>query len=291
LGVTVETDYRRALARQPAAVLICGPTHFHAPLAIEALDVGAYLFIEKPLAVTLEDADRIIATARDMHRDCLVGCNMRFHPGVAAIHKAVTTGAIGKPWSYRAYFGEYLEDWRPGRDYRQTYSAREAEGGGIITEGVHEIDYLRWMGGEATEVRAMRAKVSDLEIDAEDVAEISMRLQSGALAQIHLDYLRRSKWRGCEVMGSDGVIAWGSEGKPPSERVEVRRYAARNKTWTTDVLIEHYNGNDMYLDEMRHFLDCVNGAAYPMLDLQGARRVLEIALLARNADAKGIHEQ
>jgi predicted dehydrogenase len=280
-GVRAFTDIQTALAETPDAVFVCTPTHGHLNLAEQALKAGAHLFIEKPLAVSLAGTDRLAKSVGEMARVALVGCNMRFHPGVTAMRSALEAGLIGQPYSYRAHVGEYLPDWRPGQDYRQAYSARAAEGGGIVMEGVHEIDYLRWLGGEVTDVRAMTARTSDLEIDAEDVAEIVLRLESGALAHIHLDYLRAVKARGCEVIGPGGLLIWASEGKPPRERVTVRHYDADRSVWSDLVSLDSYDGNEMYLDELRHFSDCLSGKAEPMLDIAGARRVLEIALQVR----------
>src|SRR6185369_13479350 len=132
-------------------------------------------------------------------------------------------GTPRTPLCFRARFSHYLPNWRPGTDYRTSYSARRAHGGGIVLEGVHEIDYVRWMAGEVASVSAWAGRLSGLDIDSEDCALITLHCKSGAVAQIHLDYLSPLKLRGCEVVGEDAVLRWASEGKAP-ERVRVTRF-------------------------------------------------------------------
>ena len=283
LGIPGFSDFKEALDQGPDVVMVCTPTHLHMPPALAALEAGAHLFIEKPLSSSLEGTDRLLKLAQQKQRTVLVGCNMRFHPGVAHLKRELDAGAIGEPLLFRAHFSHYLPNWRPGQDYRQTYSARRDQGGGIVMEGVHEIDYLRWLGGEIAEVKASRALLSDLEIETEDSALLLLRLAAGRLAEVHLDYLRPFKSRGCEVVGTDGILTWLSDGKAP-ERVRVSRYDPGDGRWKDIHRCDEYDGNQMYLEEMRHFLACIVGEATPMLDVAGARRVLEVALEAGGSD-------
>ena len=276
------------LSERPDVVFVCTPTHLHAEGAIAALAAGAHVFIEKPIAVTLDDADRIVDAVEAHDRVVMVGCNMRFHPGVAAIKRAVDDGIIGRPLVARAEFAQYLPSWRPEKDYRKTYSAKVATGGGIILECVHEFDYLRWIGGEITGVAGSAAKVSELEVDGEDTADIALRFANGMIAEMHLDYLRYDKRRGCEILGTDGIVSWRSYGGPP-ERVEVKYFAKASKTWTDLEVHPSWDGNRMYVDETIHFLDCLANGNPPMLDADGGREVLRIALASRSATTLAWH--
>lgn len=281
-GVEAFAGLDRALDRGPDAVLVCTPTHLHLPTARAALDAGAHLFIEKPLSASLEGTQELIALARAKRRVVLVGCNMRFHPGVAHLKVALAAGLPARPFYFRARFSHYLPNWRRATDYRRSYSARQEQGGGILLEGVHEVDYLRWFAGEVARVAAHAEHLSDLEIDSEDYALLLLQFQNGAIGQIHLDCLSSLKLRGCEIVGTAGIVRWWSEGKEP-EIVRVQAYdgaSGRNEDLYTCVA---YDANLMYVDEMRHFLDCVSGASTPLLDLEGAARVLTLMLAGRGA--------
>jgi predicted dehydrogenase len=278
LGVKGYATLADALDAGPEAVLVCTPTHRHLEVARAALEAGAHVFIEKPVALSLEGVAELGTTARERGRVVAVGCNMRFHPGVAALRTALAAGVVGRAVCVRARFSHFLPSWRPGKDYRETYSARRAEGGGILLEGVHEIDYVRWLGGEVATIGAWAARLSTLEIDAEDCATVQLRLAGGAAGLIHLDALSPVKRRGCEIIGETGVLRWTSEGKAP-EVVTVTRETV--ETRETILRLDAYDGNAMYLEELRCFLAATRGAATPLAGLDDGRRVLEIALRAR----------
>ena len=204
---------------------------------------------------------------------------------MAHLKGALDAGALRRPLYFRAWFDHYLPNWRPGRDYRSSYSARRDQGGGIILEGTHEIDYLRWLGGEITRVRAHAARLSDLEIDAEDYASLTLEFESGAQARVELDCLSLLKVRGCEVVGAEGRLRWSSEGKAP-ETVRVLHWEGTQRV--KEIYVSPaYDPNAMYLDEMRHFLGCIDGRCEPLLDLEQGCRVLEVVLAARRAAESG----
>lgn len=276
-----------ALAAGPDAVFVCTPTHEHLPVAGAALGAGAHVFIEKPLAASLAGIAELIAEARARCRTVLVGCNMRFHPGVAMLKAALDQHVVRRPLYFRARFSHYLPNWRPGSDYRLCYSARRDQGGGIMLEGVHEVDYLRWLGGEVERVAGSVAHLSDLDIDGEDYALVMLQFESGAVGQIHLDYLSPVKLRGCEIVGEDGRLCWTSEGKNP-EVVRVHRNTGPGGSQEDLYRCDAYDSNLMYVEEMKHFVACLSGSVKPALDLMGAERVLALALEARAAaDAGG----
>lgn len=283
-GGRAVADLDAGLGESPDAVAVCTPTHLHGEPARRALAAGAHVFVEKPIAVTLDEARALGEAAAAAGRTLLVGCNLRFHEPVRRLHAWTRDGRIGAPRLARMAFGNLLSRWRPGRDWRATYSARAAEGGGMLLEGVHEIDYARWIFGEVEQVQAETANLGVLGIDVEELAEVGLRFASGAHAQIHLDSLCPVRTRSCEIVGSKGYAVWRALGKQPERSVL--------ECWDADGVLQDREElaldlGAMYLDEMRHFLACVRGEAAPLLDGPGATRVLEIALAARDAAREG----
>jgi predicted dehydrogenase len=275
--VTAELD--AALAGRPDVVLVCVPTHLHAAVAVAALDAGADVFVEKPIAVALADADRIVAKQAQTGRIVMVGCNMRFHPGVQALRELVDAAALGAIQLVNAHFGHALPSWRPGADYRRTYSARIQQGGGVLMEGIHEFDYVDWLGGGIADVRCVGGRSGTLEIDGEDTALAYCRLTDGGAAVIRLDLLRPEKRRGCEIVGTRGMARWLSVGKAP-ETLTVERLAADGAGWRKQAA-DTYDGNEMYLAALRQFLAAVRREAPPAVDAAQARRMLALVLAAR----------
>jgi len=180
--------------------------------------------------------------------------------------------------SARAQFGQYLPDWHPWEDYRHGYSARQDLGGGVVLDRIHEIDYLRWLFGEITEVYAMIGHCSSLEIDTEDTAEMLLRFRSGGFGSIHVDYVRRPYDCSFSATGEEGMIEWCYQ-----DHV-VSWYGTSDCTWHR-MEWPAYAVNQMYLDEMRHFLQVVSGEAQSECDIQEGRRVLELALAAKDSAA------
>jgi predicted dehydrogenase len=273
------TDLERALGKNVDAALICTPPSTHISIAREVVDRGAHVFIEKPLSHSLKGVDELIERARKKNFTILVGYNLRFHPGLALVKKLCGRGEVGRILSARAEVGQYLPDWRPWQDYRRSYTARKKLGGGIILDGSHELDYMRWLLGEVKEVSCFADKLSSLEVDTEDTAEVLLKFKSGAIAGVHLDFIRRDYSRNCELIGEEGSIVWSY----PEALVKV--YSARNKKWRA--IRAGGNPNETYVREIEHFLRCVWGKENPLIDGKEGKKTLEIALAAKKSAETG----
>ena len=280
-GVRSFASYEAALAANPDAVLVCTPTSLHLDYALAAVKSDSHVFIEKPISHSLEGLDDFASIARDRNRIVLIGCNFRFHWGIRLVKQFMEAGKAGKVLFADAEFGHYLPDWHPWEDYRQTYSARKELGGGIIFDSIHELDYLYWLFGKAGEVFSSVGKVSSLEIDVEDIAEMTVKFDSGVLARVHLDYIQRAYHRSLKVVGEEGVITWDLK------KNTVDWYAGVEKFWHTSMPDADYNINDMYVDEMKHFISCLKGEASPLADAGEGKSVLQIALAARRSSEAG----
>jgi len=280
-GIKAYSELEEALAQKPDVALICNPTSLHIPAALSAARSGCHLFIEKPLSHSLDGVSELTKIVAQKGLVTLVGCNMRFYPSIALIKELLEKGSIGKVLCARVQAGQYLPDWHPWEDYRQGYSANSALGGGVILDGVHEIDYIRWLLGEVGQVFCLSGKFSSLEIDTEDLAEILLWFNSGAIAEVHLDYIQRFYGRSCQLIGEEGTILWDfNEG-------QVKSYSAESKRWQVFPQKPDYDINEMYIEEMKHFLQCVEGKTKPMRDIKSARRILETALAAKESARTG----
>lgn len=266
---------------KPDAAIIATPTAFHIPPALEAAEHGCHLFIEKPLSDNLSGVARLLDLVREKRLATLVGCNTRFVPGYRKMKELIAEGAIGRVVAVRAEAGQYLPEWHPWEDYRQGYSAQRRLGGGVILDAIHELDYVRDLVGEVQSVSCLAGKLSHLEIDTEDVAAILLRHNSGAISEIHLDYVQRVKSRNCEVIGDEGTIRWDFASG------EVSCYQAGKKDWEKYPAPGDWQLNQMYVDELQHFLGCVAGKERPVCDVFEGERVLRIALAARESAPTG----
>jgi predicted dehydrogenase len=270
------SDFTEALALgKPDIVLICTPPVFHVEQALDSLGAGAHVFIEKPLSDRLDGIDLLIDRSRAKNQIVQIGYNLRFNPGIKKLKELVDNHFLGKVLWARLEVGQYLPDWRPWQDYRESYSARKDLGGGIILDASHEIDYAVWLFGNPVEVVSMCGRVSGLDVDVDDCATLLMRFESGTQVDIHLDCLQRSYTRCCKIVGENGTLEWNYSSQ------EIKAFDAEKIDWTT--INCDFDSNEVYVEELKHFLACIDTGQRPLVDLQQSKRVVEIALAARKA--------
>ncbi len=174
-----------ALSALPADyVVVANETSAHAS-AVEDLLANRYagrLLIEKPLGAmpaALFNAPFQLAA---------VGYNLRFHPVMAALAQAIAGERL---IAMQAYCGQYLPDWRPGTDYRKSYSADPARGGGVLRDLSHELDYLLWLGGAWRRVAGVGGHLSSLEIRSDDCWALLLELERCPTVSVQINYLDR----------------------------------------------------------------------------------------------------
>ena len=192
----------------PEVVVIASPTSAHLEGLRWAVEHGAHAYVEKPLSASVDGVAETLAAARNAGLTVAVGYNLRFHPALEAIREAVRAGRIGRLLTARAEVGHYLPDWHLDVDYRTSYAARAELGGGALLTLSHELDYVRWIAGEVESTYGVFTRVSTLELDADDVAEVICRHEGGPVSSIHMDFLDRSYNRRCRWVGELGTIAW-----------------------------------------------------------------------------------
>jgi len=270
-------DLDTALSWNPDGVVVSVPNEHHIQVASRALLAGADVLVEKPISFELAQVDTFLDMADTNGRRVFVVSNLRFHPAVQAIKSFLPD--VGRPLFVRAHYGNYLPDMRPGIDYRDLYVS-DPRYGGVILDSVHEIDYLQWLFGSVRSVVSDFDRLSDLEILSEDYSGMILRHDSGVRSEIHVDYLRRVKRRGCEISGTHGLVDWLSEGKSP-EHCVVRLFTPA-KGWV-NLMEEHdLDFRQPLADVMRAFVKALNGVPTDLQTGYEAREVLHTALTVRN---------
>jgi predicted dehydrogenase len=191
------------------------------------------------------------------------------------------SGAIGRPISARAVWGEYLPDWHPWEDYRQSYSARSDLGGGVLLTLSHPFDYLRWFFGDVGAVMGAAQQSGALDVDVEDTADVLLSFRSGVTASVHLDYHQRPAEHHLTVVGTRGTLRWDNR------TGETRWWPAADSSWQSRPAPQGFERNDMFIEEMRHFVDVAEGRAEPVCTLSDGTQALRVALAARQSAETG----
>jgi predicted dehydrogenase len=273
------TDLDAALAEGPQVAFVCNPSSLHIPAAMKAANAGCHLFIEKPLSHNTEGIQQLISVVQQKGLVGYVGYQMRFHPCLRRVHDLLAQGAVGQVLSVQAEVGEYLPGWHTYEDYRQMYASRRDLGGGVILSQIHELDYLYWFFGLPRRIFALGGHLSSLEVDVEDVANILMSFKVGAMAIpvfLHQDYIQRPPSRNCCIIGDNGKIVVDFVG------LTVRWYDGEGKL-AEEAHIENFQRNQLFLDELFHFLACVRGEEKPLISLEDGFQSLRMALAARES--------
>src|ERR1700761_7492465 len=162
-------------------VAVCVPSGLHAEVGVRAAQAGKHLVVEKPIDVSLDAADRLIAAAAAAGVTVTVISQHRFDPGVVELRRLIDGGAFG-----RLLLGQASTKWWRSQDYYDSASwrgTRAMDGGALMNQGIHYADLLRWCLGPVAEVSALTVTQAH-EMEAEDCALATVRFTSGAVGTI-----------------------------------------------------------------------------------------------------------
>ncbi len=187
------------------AVVLCTPHPRHADEAVAAARAGRHVLVEKPLTVTLADADRVILAAREAGVKLGVVSQRRLYPPVLRAKRAIEDGRLGRPvlatlsllgWRGPEYYA--MDAWRGTWD---------GEGGGVlVNQAVHQLDLLLWLMGPLESVAGDWANLNHPEIEVEDTAVATLRFRSGALGCLVVSNSQNpGLWGRLHVHGSNGA--------------------------------------------------------------------------------------
>lgn len=272
------TGLDEALGSDIDAVVVANRTDLHVDVALRAARAGKHLFLEKPLGMSMNGVSELMTIVKQKKLMVEAGFMLHLHPNLLWIRDQLAQGLLGEIWYLRAAVGQWLPDWRPGADYRKGYGAFKSLGGGVTFDLIHELDLVQWLLGPVADVTAMMRHAAALEIETEAVAQIGLRLVSGVLAQVHLDYVRSGYGREMEIVGRLGVLRWD--------------YVQGVVTLESDghaVCVVHrvpdgFLRNHLFLNHMSHFLHRLQSPSLPALSpLDEAVSVLRVALAAHRS--------
>lgn len=208
-------------------VFITNPTSMHLETAVKFRPHTKALFIEKPVFDGFDVDEDVIKTLDEI--PSYVACPLRYNPVLQYLKQHID---LSKVISVRAISSSYLPDWRPGQDYRQTYSAHSDLGGGVDIDLIHEWDYLAWIFGMPTQCLGIAGKFSNLEIDSNDTA-LYIAKNDKMTFELHLDYFGRKTQRTLDIFTHDdtiqcdliaGTISYLKEGKTINQNAERNAY-------------------------------------------------------------------
>jgi predicted dehydrogenase len=276
LGVRSFSDLSEALAQAPQAVFVCTPSSQHVAIALRAAEAGCHLFIEKPVSHALKDLERLREIVDRRRLVVLVGCQWRYHPCVKWLARLIETEALGRLSHATIEYAEFLPDWHPYEDYRQSYAARAALGGGVVLTQIHDYDLAWRLFGPPRRISATGGHLSALEIDVEDT--VDARLEGGcAPVRVRQTFAGGPARRTITVAGENGTAIVDLLGAT----------ASVDSKSPVDFNIGGYERNQMFVDELCHFQRCLSGLDRPAVPLREGIEVLRVAIAVKDAMRTG----
>ena len=226
------------------AVFITNPTEKHLETLKIFHSLGKNFFIEKPV-VSLDQLEE--ASSFELKSDAVyyVACPLRYNAVIKYIHDNINPSEVV---SVRSISSSYLPDWRPGQDYRTTYSAHKSMGGGVSIDLIHEWDYLTYLFGWPTKVSGFIGKKSSLEIDSDDYA-IYIAEYADKICELHLDYFGRKTIREVQLFTHDETIV----GDIAGNKISFLK--------SGDVIDFNEERDDYQIRELKCFLDMISNKA------------------------------
>ncbi|TLX80018.1 MAG: Gfo/Idh/MocA family oxidoreductase [Thaumarchaeota archaeon] len=202
-GIRTSTDINDALREKPDAMIISTPPDLHMKYAQIAIENKIHFFTEA--SVVKDNMEKLLEDLRKSGIIGLPSCTFRYHPIVIQVRKILEDNMIGKPLAFLYHSGQYLPDWHPWEDYRGYYVSKRNTG--ACREIVpFELVWLTAVFGQIDYVTAIKAKVSNLEVDIDDIYNVLLQFKNGIQGNITVDVITRVPYRQLKILGENGVI-------------------------------------------------------------------------------------
>ncbi len=279
--VKTYTDYREMLKNEQLDLIaIATESGKHATIALDCIEAGVNLIIEKPIALSLEDADKIIALAEKKGVNVCACHQNRFNKSVQKIREAMEEGRFG-----RLFHGTAHIRWNRGPAYYEQAPWRgtwEQDGGALMNQCIHNIDLLRWMmGDEVDEVMAYTDNLGHDYIQAEDLGIAIVRFKNGAYGIVEgtTNIYPKNLEETLYLFGEKGTVKAGGksvniieewlfgDGKDEPEEVKARFHENPPNVYG-------FGHNPLYAD----VIDAIRTGRKPYVDAEAGRRALELVL-------------
>jgi predicted dehydrogenase len=269
-------------------VCICTPSGLHAPLAVKAAEAGKHIIVEKPMAVTLKEADDIIRAVEANHVKMSVISQLRFSPAVLKIKEAVDSGALGKLVCGDIYMKFYRsQEYYDKGGWRGTW--KMDGGGALMNQGIHGVDLLQYMMGPVKSVFAFTRTLAR-SIEVEDTAAAVLEFKNGAVGVIQGTTsvypgaprrLEISGDKGTIVLEEDSIVSWNIEGQ------EVPADISLGHTEIGSASNPAAFGLEGHIRQIGDMAEAVISDRKPLVDQHDGRKPIEIIMAIYESSRTG----
>lgn len=256
LGIQEVQDWQTLIDVRPDIAIVSNPTSLHLDAVFNLLPYVRGLFIEKPLSSSMEGVSDFLEQVKKYRVVTFVGYNLQFHPVIKTIQTVLDGESLGRPLLFQCQVGQWLPGWHPYEDHRQAYYARKDLGGGVSLTLSHELHLALQLFGPAQSITCLLNRSEALPLEVDVIADMMIQHQTGAVSQVHLDYLQRPIHRQGVISCEKGWLTYDLV--QPFVKIQAEEDPEPGLIWDAS----DYNPNDHYVDEMNTFLQVVREGRY-----------------------------
>ena len=251
---------------KPNVCFICSPSSMHLKHAIMAARYKCDIFIEKPLSHNTKNVKVLQNEVKKNKLIVQVGANYRFHLGPKTIFDFLKKDKIGEVVWANFYCGMSLPHWHPEENYLDMYSSKKKLGGGVLLDIIHEIDLVNWFFGKCKNIIGRAYNSKTLKIETEEVADFIFLYKDKNVC-VHLDYLQYPFSRSIKIVGKKGILKWSFA----DSFIEIIKINKSKKIFFP----KNYTKNNMFLEQLSYFLNCLKKRHQPHNDLKSGLIALQ----------------
>ncbi|SDB82740.1 Predicted dehydrogenase [Pelagirhabdus alkalitolerans] len=287
-GGRVYTDYEELLSNEAVdLVSVCLPNYLHAPVSIAALNSGAHVLCEKPMATTTEEAEAMIEAAEKNGKQLMIAHNQRFVRSHQQAKELIEQGAIGKVYSFKTIFGHGgPEGWSVDGKDSWFFKKDEAVLGAMGDLGVHKADLLRYvLGEEFTHVSAMVETNAKEAITVDDNAICLLKTESGVIGTLTASWAYRAN-------EDNSTIIYGEKGElrledDPTYSLMAAYTDGSRVNYELGKIQSNEEGKQTSTGVIDHFVEAVRTNTKPLIDGEEGKKSLNMILAAIESSEKG----
>lgn len=245
--ISVFTNLETAI-RECDAVVVATETHRHIEIALAAAKRHKHLFIEKPVSHNLNNIQQLEKIINKNSIIVEIGCMLRASPTLIRLKEFIESKKFGEPLTFRTVMGQRLDTWRPGVDYRESYSADQSRGGGALLDLIHQIDLVLYLFGRVSSLSCVNQTIGHLEIQAETLSNLILETEMGVCGQVQVDMISPVYRGQVEIVTFDAVLNWDIQ----------TNVLTISQSQVDDLVIpapNNFQRNDLFIIHMQHFLN------------------------------------
>lgn len=248
--VTVIKTWEEVVAIKPIAGIITSPTSQHISQAIKCVESGIHVLVEKPLSDEINSLHELENVLNAKNIFVYVGYMNRFHPHISRIQSIIDSKEFGNLLSIHSKWAEYLPDWHPWEDYRESYAARKDLGGGVALTLSHDIDMASYLANDEVEkFFSQKNYKSNLEINVEAGVDFLIKYQNGVTANIHLNFYEKVKERFLKLVFDNASIQFD---------FYISTLTIKTPTGNLEEVLENFDRNDLFIEQTKFFFNKIS---------------------------------